>query len=63
MNGNERAIERAQSCAEPVASDDQKEEGLSLLAKLIVLVLACAVVPVALHLLVNLSIWSWELVK
>lgn len=63
MNGNDRAVSRAQSCVEPVASEGQKTGVVaSFLGKLIAVALLCALVPVVAHLLLLLSIWSWELV-
>lgn len=63
MNGNDRAVSRAQSCAEPVASEDQSQGVWTpLLAKFLILVVLCALGPVVAHLLYLLSVWSWELV-
>ena len=62
-NGNDRVVSRAQSCAEPVANEPEKKPGktVMVLAWSIVIVALCALVPVALHLLLNVIQWSWHL--
>ena len=53
-----------ESSAEPVASKPEKKPGglAQFLAKLITLVILCALVPVVAHLLLNLAVWSWQLI-
>lgn len=62
MNGNGRAVSRAASCAEETAERPEEDSSalVKLLGYLIWLGILCALVPVVLHLLVNLAIWSWN---